>query len=307
MRRKGAGWRHAREAPCWARAGLTWLQLLALRQAAAVPMGGGRANLLRGNHGERTALPTLPGTGLRLTSRTAADPPATVRDGSCTAVYKEVQKLRAAGLGNTVGDLIDVACDEHGYYTPVQARFLTGEQWCVDSDSGKELPGTRIPPSEQPSLEPEACLKAAHPPKPALGLHDTCQTNNKNGPCDEHCWWHHCRVQPDGYCPTCGEGLTCHGDITSIAGYMIGSCEPDDAPDPCVDDPEKRLSTVHFNCGLLLDAGLCDFDLGIMFESIFPLTTMAEKVCPQSCGSCPPPPSPTPPETTAETMGDIVR
>ena len=291
MRRKGAGGRRAGGAPCWARAGLTWLQVLALRQAAAVPMSGGRANLLRGDHGERTALPTLPGTGLRRTFRTAADPPTTVPDGPCTAVYNDVQKFRAAGLEYPVGDLIDVACDEHGYYMPVQSRLLTGEQWCVDPDSGKELPGTRIPPSDQPSLEVEACLKVAQPPKPSLGLHDTCQTNNSHGSCDEHCWWHHCRVQPDGYCPTCGEGLTCRGIFTAPEGYVIGSCEPDDPPDPCVDDPEHRLSTIHWNCGAVRDVGFCKQDLGLVFEpeKTFPRATMAEKVCPRSCGACTPP------------------
>nr|XP_033808788.1 nidogen-2 [Geotrypetes seraphini] len=40
-------------------------------------------------------------------------------------------------------------CDEEGNYQPLQCHSSTGHCWCVDA-SGREIPGTRIPPGNNP-------------------------------------------------------------------------------------------------------------------------------------------------------------
>lgn len=39
---------------------------------------------------------------------------------------------------------------------------------------------------------------------------------------------------------------------------------------------------------LLRDSGLCDYDTGVVFDSIFFPNTRAWKICPQSCNARPP-------------------
>lgn len=307
--------------------GLSWLQVLAFRQVAAVPMGG-RATLSAGDGGRMALPPFVPDAGLRRTQTTTAGSPP---DGPCTVMYRHVQEVVAAGHAYELGGDNDpdrpylqgheLYCDENGNYMPVQLRASTGDYYCVDIHTGKILPGTMVPPNTAP-LVPLACLRRANPPPGSLGLHQSCQTNKipesflqqnpfarTHAACDEDCWWNHCRVQPQGYCPTCADGLICEGTFTTYEGFMHGGCAKPDPSDLCVDDPKNFLADMDdANCGVVEGKGWCDVDLSVLSSAV-PKGTMGRQVCPRTCNACPPPPPPPPAvedESLSEVLGDVL-
>jgi hypothetical protein len=73
-------------------------------------------------------------------------------------------------------------CTENGYYRTQQNHGSTGYSWCVNPQTGEEIPNTRRSPSEQ-KVECGACFKEIEEKltrKPLLGQY-LAQCNMENG------------------------------------------------------------------------------------------------------------------------------
>ena len=105
--------------------------------------GNYRPLQINGSTGERWCVNVLTGEEIKGTrvDRTQRDPICS--NEKCSSVRIKLMASNELIVGRYIP-----TCDASGNYKPLQRYGSTGERWCVDVITGKELPGSRVRPTQ---------------------------------------------------------------------------------------------------------------------------------------------------------------